>query len=756
MAWDKTYPLGSTVINDFDVGFPSNWSAIESGLGGNATLTTVSPIYNVSTKTAAYTTITTDSMLLCDATSAAFTITLITAVGNTGKKYIIKKIDASVNSITIDPNGAETIGGSLTYSLTYENDEIEIVSDGANWKILGTRALIISNPSSTNTIVDMLTLDRQTTGTPAAGIGVGIVFNVEDAGGTEKQGSIDLVVDNVTDAGEDSSLRFNVQNGGTITEGMKLVGQGASAIPFLGIGTSFPRTRLSVNNGANNTAGDVVKEVLLTAPTSEPTATGSANIMIQANDAMAADKGGSIGFGARTTSASTIGKFYAGIFGAKENATSGNEAGYLALYTRSATAITERLRIDSMGLVGIGTANPRRTNTGGVFPKLDVAHTDYAKADANADRQIIFFGSNDASNPLGISMAFRSNPTAASRYCWIDSSEIGAVARPLIFQSVSGGNVGIGSVTNPTAKLHLPAGTATVAPFKLTSGTSLTTAEAGAMEFTTDSLYFTITTGTARKTVEFREKDYAAKTGAYTATIADYMISCDATTAAFTITLPTAVEISGRIYIIKKTDSSTNAVTVDGNGTETIDGNLTFLLKSQYAEVTIISNGANWEIIEQRFAKAYGQAYRTTSYSIAAVNTWYDLDLNGGNNNLKNVTHSTVTTPDRLTVTYAGVYRISFLVHTLQAGAAFGADCRLRINDITEIPGSAVGGGDAGGSIQTPVSVSIITSLAANDFITLQVGANTTGAIIARYNDANNPDPTTTIVANVTIEKIDE
>jgi hypothetical protein len=61
-------------------------------------------------------------------------------------------------------------------------------------------------------------------------------------------------------------------------------------------------------------------------------------------------------------------------------------------------------------------------------------------------------------------------------------------------------NVGIGT-TAPTAKLHLPAGTATAgtAPLKFNSGTLNTTAEAGAVEYLTDNLHFTIATGTARK-----------------------------------------------------------------------------------------------------------------------------------------------------------------------------------------------------------------------------------------------------------------
>lgn len=62
-------------------------------------------------------------------------------------------------------------------------------------------------------------------------------------------------------------------------------------------------------------------------------------------------------------------------------------------------------------------------------------------------------------------------------------------------------NLSVGSASSPTAKIHIAAGSATAstAPLKFTSGTSLTTEEAGAMEFTTDDLFFTITTGTARK-----------------------------------------------------------------------------------------------------------------------------------------------------------------------------------------------------------------------------------------------------------------
>jgi hypothetical protein len=61
------------------------------------------------------------------------------------------------------------------------------------------------------------------------------------------------------------------------------------------------------------------------------------------------------------------------------------------------------------------------------------------------------------------------------------------------------GNVGIG--ITPTAALHVKAGAAAAnsAPVKLTSGPLMTVAEAGAIEFLTDTFYGTTTTGPTRK-----------------------------------------------------------------------------------------------------------------------------------------------------------------------------------------------------------------------------------------------------------------
>jgi len=85
--------------------------------------------------------------------------------------------------------------------------------------------------------------------------------------------------------------------------------------------------------------------------------------------------------------------------------------------------------------------------------------------------------------------------------------------------------------------------------------------------------------------------------GATTLDDTHHTVIGDATSAAFTVTLPAATSNSGRVYVIKKIDSSANVVTVDGNASETIDGATTHALSSQYDFVRIQCDGSNWHII---------------------------------------------------------------------------------------------------------------------------------------------------------------
>lgn len=92
--------------------------------------------YAVATKTTTYTALLSDGVILGNATGGAFSVTLPTAVGYTGLRFIVKKIDASANAVTIATTSAQTIDGAATVSLTAQWQVQEVVSDGANWQKL--------------------------------------------------------------------------------------------------------------------------------------------------------------------------------------------------------------------------------------------------------------------------------------------------------------------------------------------------------------------------------------------------------------------------------------------------------------------------------------------------------------------------------------------------------------------------------------------------------------------------------------------
>jgi hypothetical protein len=193
-------------------------------------------------------------------------------------------------------------------------------------------------------------------------------------------------------------------------------------------------------------------------------------------------------------------------------------------------------------------------------------------------------------------------------------------------------------------KITVRAGTATAgtAPIKLTSGTIMSSPEAGAIEFNSDTLYFTITTGTVRKKVAiyddtsgatgdtyYRDSSgnfvrlaiggtgqslkvsggvpawggtnsgftTATKTTGYTITASDTVIFADASSGGVTITLPVASGLSGYRFYVKRIDSSGNSCSVTRSGSDTIDGATSQSLDLQYTSLTIVSNGSNWYII---------------------------------------------------------------------------------------------------------------------------------------------------------------
>jgi hypothetical protein len=112
----------------------------------------------------------------------------------------------------------------------------------------------------------------------------------------------------------------------------------------------------------------------------------------------------------------------------------------------------------------------------------------------------------------------------------------------------------------------------------------------------------------------------ASKTSNYIATIEDDIVLCDSSGGTFTVTLPAAASSTGKVLRIFKTDSSFTAVTIDGNGAETINGSATTTINTQYEQVTLACNGTAWFILERKHPKEWTSFTPTGAWS---TNTTY-------------------------------------------------------------------------------------------------------------------------------------
>lgn len=118
-----------------------------------------------------------------------------------------------------------------------------------------------------------------------------------------------------------------------------------------------------------------------------------------------------------------------------------------------------------------------------------------------------------------------------------------------------------------------------------------------------------------------------AKTGNYSAAETNEEIWCDATSGALTITLPAAATSAGWRFHITKVDTSVNAVTIDGNASEQVNGDLTQVLHFQWESAELACDGTKWVMrrtVHQRVSA------KSANFTVGGLGPVYAITVGAG------------------------------------------------------------------------------------------------------------------------------
>lgn len=213
-------------------------------------------------------------------------------------------------------------------------------------------------------------------------------------------------------------------------------------------------------------------------------------------------------------------------------------------------------------------------------------------------------------------------------------------------------------------------------------------------------------------------------------------VRCTGTTN-FTVTLPDANGISGRRYTIFKAEeaaaNSTHTITIVGTGGDTINGQSSYLLTSQYSQVTVRSNNTTWDV-EHEVINDGARVHNNAAISIAN-DSFVALTFNSERYD-KGGLHSTAANTGRLTVLKPGRYRVTVNA-TFDVNSTGSRSLLIRLNGATFLAAQRTA---AFATVSCPLTVTTDYLCAASDYFEAIAYQNSGGALDIQTSGNSSPE----------------